>query len=321
MTRHENPRAYDAPRPKAYFSVLLLSAALLVMFSASLLSSPMSKPLACSRFRWLHTADQARAGIAIAARVSDKPVFFQLDTGAAQSVLYANAPAFQHLRLPTRGDEVVGRLQLGRTDPRSLRFAINRSLSDNGHADAGDPDSNIPLIGTLGLDALVGRVVTLNFPEQRACAYELANAPPMPDDILWMPARLQSGRLFVTVQTQHRTLPGFFYDSGSSSYSLITEPGLWSTLTATDAAHASSHRNVAAWESNITFYGAREISPVNIGALTLGNAEIFSSATALFNERVGEQGLFGNQPFLGGTLVINLGPAPRLGFIRGAAHP
>jgi hypothetical protein len=269
----------------------------------------------CSPIRWLHTPDQARAGLAVQAALNGKVVYFQLDTGAARSVLYRRLVNDAGIDIPWQGDGALAGLAFEGAERRSIDFSVDDDLTDNGHADNEDADS-LPVVGSIGLDALVGRTTILDFRRSRFCIIEAHHALPF-EHVEWVDARLQFGRIFVTVKAGNREYPGFFYDSGSNSFSAVVEKDMWKVLTGKRPVDASDHKSVDSWGSKLAFYGAPSVQPLHLGALSLGMPTIFSADLDLFDRRRGEQGVIGNRVFENGTLILNLGPTPRLGYIEG----
>jgi hypothetical protein len=270
---------------------------------------------ACSKIRWLHADGQTKAGMAVQVTLNGKVAYFQLDTGAAQSVLYANVAGTGAYGLDLKAEDVSAVLGIGRTDSRTLRLNVNHDTVDNGHADDTGDDAETPVVGTLGLDGLIGRVSRIDFQTSEFCSYEFANAPDFGKEVTWIDARLQFGRLFLSIHSAKSSYDGFFYDSGSSTFFAVTDKPTWERLTGLKPNQATAHRSVDSWGSKLSFFGAQTRDALSIGKLHVGRPQIFSADVPLLNSAQGEHGVLGNAPFIDGALIISLGPAPRLGYV------
>lgn len=301
----------DAAWPRLAFAAVLICSCTNLKATESMTTARPA--LACSKFRWLHTNEQHKAGLAVRVMLNGRVAYLQLDTGASQSVLYANVAGIDAYGLDLTANETTATLRIGQTDARTLRLIVNHDTVDNGYAD--EKDDKTPVIGSLGLDGLIGRVSQINFQASEFCSYELANAPDFGKRVKWIDARLQYGRIFVPIHSANFHSDGFFYDSGSSTFFAVTDKSTWETLTGLRKAEATTQRLVDSWGSKLSFFGAQTRENLAIGKLQVGRPQIYSADLPLFNSAQGEQGILGNAPFANGALIINLGPAPRLGYV------
>jgi hypothetical protein len=268
--------------------------------------------LACTPFEWI-TRDgfSPRAALRVPVELEGETYWFQLDTGSEGTVLYGDS------LLRTRGWEEaepsfvrVRDVRFGGTHLPVARLFIRRNHPADGQT-----------VGTLGLDVLVGHLVILDFPGRRFCALPRVDVPwALRRDLDLAPAVIRDGKFFVTLRVGDEELEHIFYDTGASAFTLTVDHAAWTRLTGHgDGAQDTREVRVPSWGQEVTLVGARAGGVMEVGGARLGAPEVFyladqPDAFSLWPYAV--TGLMGNEAFIDGTVVLDLGAEPGFGFRR-----
>ena len=88
------------------------------------------------------------------------------------------------------------------------------------------------LIGSLGLDLLVGRLTLIDYRGGRLVLMSPGEAPAwLLKRATWMPAALRDGKCFLTITLAGATLPDMLFDTGSSAFDIVVDLDAWVELT------------------------------------------------------------------------------------------
>ncbi|UYZ60359.1 hypothetical protein [Hymenobacter latericus] len=246
--------------------------------------------------------------------------YLQFDTGAPYTLLYEHPLAALRERYPATGRT----LTLRADSVRDFRFALGQGqvqvrklpvLRYGAHQLPADSTQPF-IIGTLGADVLEGRVLIVDYARRRFTLCEQ-----VPDSLAsrtnFVPLAFTSRRVLLsaTLQGEPRQL---LFDSGSSAFALLTSQSRWQELSQPAAAVAV--RPVNSWGKTLTSYTAPTAIKLGFGpaALPLHTVSYIEGMswwqTALMRFS-GMEGMLGNQPFAGHTVVLDV-PGKRFGVVR-----
>jgi hypothetical protein len=300
----------------------MIAAAALLAFAATAPSTAQAggaDSLAWTPFRWVETniggRREPRAAMMVPLRLDgiDEELEMQLDLGAPATLLYGRpygrvlrAHGLSRVEVPSAVIDGT----LGGAALRGLRVRVQPDYGDGRRT-----------VGTVGADFFEGRVLVIDFPNARLAV--LDPAAPLPPELAartsFVPIDYRNQKLFIPVTLGDSTYRGFFYDTGSSAFPLATTRALWRSLTGRSGDEPDNDRfEVSSWGRRATAVGARASGEMRIGAARLERPMVY------FWEGVPQldfatwpfpvEGLFGNAPFFGRTIVVDL-PHRRFGIV------
>ena len=235
--------------------------------------------------------------------------WFQVDTGLDATVVYGGIPAERKwetydgmYRVPSLE---IGRIRLG---PAWLR-----SRADTGAE--GD------MIGSLGLDLLVGHFVLIDYPGRRLAIMRAGDVPLwLLLQTSWTPAALRDGKFFLTVALGGRSVDGLFFDTGASAFHVTVDFDTWTALTGcTGPDSATTRWTVSSWGNKVTAVGCPARGPLVIGSARIPDPPVFylKEQPKLFaGWPFPAAGLVGNAPFWDRVVILDLGIRPRFGIVQ-----
>ncbi len=272
--------------------------ALAALFLAATTSANGPGQGQCSDFRWARHSGGEHGAMLVDARLDQRPVRLQLDTGSDISVLYGRLPD-----MPATG-RLAGSLSLGPLELGHLEFV------EFPHVTPGAAD------GVIGLDALLGHQLLIDYPAGTLC---LVDHTPE-GNWLEIPSRLRRGKLFLFSQVGDSMEWGYFFDTGASLYHLLVDRARWQQLTGRTGSEADNRLiEGSGWGRPLTTVGAAPVDTLRIGPLTLVEPMVhfvleqpqrFTAHPARAN------GLIGNAPFLDKVIRIDLRGARPLFAVR-----
>lgn len=235
--------------------------------------------------------------------------WFQLDTGLDVTLVYGDMPT-------DRGWETydgmyhvssfdVGDMHLG---PTWLRSRPEQSQRDG-------------LLGSLGLDLLVGYVVLIDYPARRLALMRHGEMPRwLLERTSWTPATLRDAKLFVYVILGGKGMDGVFFDTGSSALSLMVDLETWVELTGCSGPDDAPTRwAIKSWGNTVTAIGAPARGSLVIGSVHIPDPQVFylKESPRFFEQwPFPATGLIGNAPFRDRVVVLDLGMRQRLGIVQ-----
>jgi hypothetical protein len=178
---------------------------------------------------------------------------------------------------------------------------------------------------TLGLDALIGQVVAIDYPRSRICFSRPANFPfPIYSATHWSPAVIREGHLWVPVQIGAKEYKDFFFDTGSDLLPIFTDSTLWHGLTGLSDPKAADHvLSGNAWGATMSLVGSEVKAKVRIGDVEIASSPVayFQPArpTIFATDQSGADGLFGNALVSKHIVLLYLSSRPLFGLLDPAA--
>lgn len=274
-----------------------------------------SLPATC-RFTWLAdtTARPAmpHAALLLPVRLPGCPrtCYFQFDTGSPTSLLYGKPLAALRGSYPSLAQSLPAQtdtlhnfqfgLGTGQVTARRMR------VLDYGRSELPADTTQPFIIGTLGTDVLEGRVLVLDYAQQR-----FTLEATVPDNLsrqaTFVPLQFTGRRVLLdaTVQDEPRQL---LFDSGSSAFSLLTSQDTWSTMiqpsaTVQHAAVNSMGRTLHAYTAPTST--AMQLGNVAVPFRTVTYIEGTSLKESLLMRFSGMGGMLGNEPFTQRTIILD----------------
>ena len=251
---------------------------------------------------------EPRAAVLLPVRFEglDKTFYAQFDLGAKSTVFYGKTLAAAAARAPTLQTDAKGKL----AGPLAFTIGeIKASIPDpKVRADIGDPNiawddpESIDLIGTIGVDLLEDRVLTVDFKAMRLSVGVAA----MPATSQWSPMTLKSRWVLLDATLEGRPTK-LLLDTGSSAFSLLIDKARWSELTTGQDAESFP---VNSWGKKLMAHTAPTQARVVIGGLDtpLGDAtyiEGTSVTQGLMMRATGMGGMTGNRLFFDRILILD----------------
>ncbi|SDX57327.1 hypothetical protein [Hymenobacter psychrophilus] len=254
------------------------------------------------------------AGLLVPIRLPSCPrtCYLQLDTGAPYTVLYAHQLTALRQRYPALGTS----LQLQENVVPEFRFALgsarvvvgNTRVLINGTGKM-PADSLAPfIIGSLGTDALEGRVLVLDYAARR---FTLGTEVPasLAARATFAPLAFPERRLLLTaaLNGEPRQL---LFDSGTSAYTLLTSQENWLQLAASGAAARTDTTN--SWGKKLLLHTAPTAARLGFGPaaeVALGTVAYMEGMNLMQQTLMrfsGLDGMLGNEPFAAGVLVLDV---------------
>lgn len=292
---------------------------------------PSTRPAAWIPFRWggdsiggrweEHSALYVPVGIE---GVRDT-YYLQLDTGAGwprwyEVPLRQLLPQLRRLGGDTAPDELLLDGRIGSVSFARDTFLIEKRVGDS--LSSANAPRAIRVIGTLGLRFFRDRVLVLDFPNHRLAIVERGESMPeeLPSSITYLPVHYEHGYVFVPLRIAGRQVNDFFFDTGASSFALVTTPGTWRLFTGRTGREADNVRiSVSSWGRQVEDIGAPVAGTVEVGPMRVVRPLVFhqredASAPDFFsrNPSVGG-GLIGNAMFADSSIVVIDLPHRRFG--------
>ena len=233
--------------------------------------------------------------------------WFQVDTGLDATVVYGGIPVERKWEV-LEGKCLAPGLRIG-----GIRMGPVW-LCAGGNGPEGD------MLGSLGLDLLVGRLVVIDYPGRRLAIMQPGDAPPwLLRQTSWTPAVLRDGKFFLTAVLGGEDIDGLFFDTGASAFNVTVDFGTWKALTGcTGPDSATTRWAVSSWGNEVTAIGCAARGPLVIGSARIPDPPVFyiKEQPNLFSGwPFPATGLVGNAPFWDRVVILDLGIRPRFGLV------
>lgn len=269
----------------------------------------LSSTAACVPFVW-HTQPglPPEGSIQVPVMLDGHSLSLQLDTGANDSQLYGAVA--DHIVSSSNGARwtTTSSLSIGTTVVHHPRLRLNYAMK----ADAGED-------GTLGLNALVGRITVIDFPKRLLCLFEAGDQPGWLAPTTWTDADLRSSKLFIPARIGPLHSTAFIFDTGSSAIPVLLSLDDWKTVTGKKSAdQATTSFSATSWGTKMTIQGAPALGSVTLGSLTTAAPIVYIlPGDASFSSWEGHPaGVIGNRAFLNKTVVLDLTDRVRFGILN-----
>jgi len=270
-----------------------------------------------SKFEWISSTigDKTfdRVGILVPVKLKNNPKTFwmQLDTGTDVTVVY-QIP-FSQLNYPVKPikgleDFVALSGSIGNCPFDSFPVFMYKDFGDS----LNDKEEH-PVIGSVGQDILVGRILVIDFPKERFCLTDSLDSAvkSLLSRASFVNLNRRDNKLFVHVQIADTSSDDFFYDTGASLFPISTSKAMWQKLTGLEGNEKNNVRmSVSSWGQEVVLIGAPVKGDLTFGTLNVPNPMVYFDTTGLITfsqEPFKTDGLLGNALFYDEyTVVIDL---------------
>jgi hypothetical protein len=264
----------------------------------------------CVAFTWLaNDKGSPRGGMSVPVRINGQTLPLQLDTGANVTSLYGAFPI--KAGWAVQGSETF----------RAKDFALAGATVDRPEVYLNsDMEEDVSLRGTLGLPALMGRIVVIDYPGQRFCLFAESDLPAPLQKATFVRAMLRNAKFHVPISTGTFSSDTIVFDTGSSELPLHVDLATWKRITSrSTTAAAPSTIQGTAWGKPFALAGAPAAAPVMLGGMSLGAITVFTNPDApksFADWPVQTDGVLGNVPLWDGIVILDLTARVRFGLIR-----
>jgi hypothetical protein len=262
--------------------------------------------LPCTSFTWSADKESPYAGMIVPISLDGVTYKFQLDTGADTLITYGKTP---HTNWKTQGKTV--RIE-------NVRFAGMSFAATLGYPQPSMPDNDVQ--GTLGLELLVGNVFIIDFPKQRVCLFNHADAPDrLMDAARWIPGEIRHGHFSIDTELDGIKLKDMIYDTGSSSRGLDVDFEVWKLLTGrTEAIGTTPPIEEHIWGKPMHLIRAPAKGNLTVGKSVLSGLMVSTTLERphYYRDDMTAGGVIGNAPFLHDIVILDLGSFPAFGLIE-----
>ncbi|MFA4948279.1 MAG: hypothetical protein WC674_07210 [Candidatus Krumholzibacteriia bacterium] len=285
----------------------------------ALASAGYSQGIPWSSFEWSggSIGDKAfdRAALMVPVRLEHKPDVFwmQLDTGCNVTMVYQipfDQLKYPAQRIKSRDDFIPLSGTIGNCPFSSFPVFVREDFGDS----IGAMKERI-LIGTVGQDMLVGKVLVLDYPNRRFCLVDSLDGEleALVSRASFVDLQRRNDKLFVPVRIGDIYSENFFLDTGASMLPITTTKEIWRRLTGRQGTEKSNIRiKVPSWGKEVAIVGAPVKGTLTIGTLQVWNPIAYFESTGI----VETDGLLGNALFYDEyTIIIDL-MQNRFGILR-----
>jgi len=246
------------------------------------------------------------------------PFKMQLDLGSAQTFIYGNsfAPYLnQDKEILNALDSSGGfyaegkrypvfrdfKLKLGQVDVPPLNVGYYEGYGQR--YETGKPAmENKKLIGTIGCDIFLNKVLILDYPHQRIAISD--HIPAQFAGISLEPVSIEGGRIVVSLNIDSRK-QRLLFDTGSSMFSLLTTQH--NVIGISEDAVIDSLKTTS-WGDVYYVYQKKLNSPIRLGNHELKSGDVFYDKIEKFDRFYDNQniwGIIGNKCFRNNILIID----------------
>jgi hypothetical protein len=278
-------------------------------------------------FRWSSDENTDRAALYIPLRIDsiEQRVYAQFDLGIQRTLITSYTKAYPYLKKYAFEDKYKDLpIYLGNNE--QYLFTQNKVI-DYGMEKPEDfipKDSNdIIKVGDIGFDYIKGRIFICDFVKNR---YALVDELPQnfEHQVHWINSALVETRswpihLPIVINGKERS---FFYDNGSSMFTILTTKKYWREITNDGEARRDSLK-LTSWGEYFNYVRAQPKQKItNVLGDDLSDKKIFYTdrmndfTMTLWNHFEGMTGLMGNEYFRNNVLVIDT-KSNRAGFYEG----
>lgn len=237
-----------------------------------------------------------------------KILWMQLDTGSDASLIYGvpfsqlNCTAAPPPDLPAA---ILLDGALGTHPFRHFPFLLRE-----GYGDSLREGELRPLIGSLRIDFLRGKLLVLDFPRKRFCLTDTVNAAiaGMVNRASFTSINSRNNKLFIRLCVGDYESEDFFFDTGSSIFPLSTTKALWQRLTKRHGNEAdNSQFKLLSWGKEAILIGAPAEGALRFAQLEIKEPMVYFDSSGLIDFTTWPfkaDGLIGNALFYNEYIVI-----------------
>lgn len=243
--------------------------------------------------------------------------YMQLDTGTSETIFYAVPDPVKKALLGDYSGSGPFYLPL-----HVAGNAVTMSGIKIKYSPVASIEGDHLQIGTIGQDMVLSRVILIDFVHQRIAFLKKEDVKPSYlNGVSFVPMHYRNDQLFIPLKLDGTAyLDDFFYDSGSSMFTLLTTSVVWQQATRSTVHNSENDvLHVTQWGSIATLLGARLTGHLSIGPVEIDSPMIYfqqsggSASANLANAHYPVKGLIGNAAFYDCCMVVLDAPDDRFG--------
>ena len=285
---------------------------ILAVFQFSLIGLSRAEQDRFIKFEWagaeFNKVFYPKAAILVPVKVGGtaKKLFAQLDTGSNGTFFYGNVMEKRGVKFDSTNRGYVKFSWLGEDEmPEAGGDSAFVSWSMDGSVDLSSEKPENKIVGTIGLDEVLGKILVLDFPEQKYAIFSDSSEIPagLKDRLKYVPAVIDNARFYVSIVIGEDTLKDIFYDTGSSMSTLTLPLADWRRATGLQGDESEIVRDsVFSWGKKIEVLKASSKGDLQFGSIRIKSPiveHVEWPDTSFNNYR-----LMGNAPFYDEYTVV-----------------
>ncbi len=184
-------------------------------------------------------------------------LYAQLDTGADATIFYGKILRKFGIDVDSINGDMPSFRWYGSSSPLERPLFLNWTIDADIDSLSDDPHDR--LVGTIGLDKVVGKILVLDFPRERYAVLDdtadLADISAGPID--YVPATISYNKFYVSIEMGEDTIPAVRYDCGSSSAALILPLDWWQWATGLNGNESTVVKDsISSWGKYVAIWAA-----------------------------------------------------------------
>jgi len=256
-------------------------------------------------------------------RSQPQTYYMQLDTGYSETIFYAVPDTVKNALIGDFKGSGPFYLPLYVAGNLVTMSGIKIKTSP-----AASMDGPYPEIGTIGQNIILARVVFIDFVHQRIAFIKKEDVKPSYlEGVSFVPMHYRDDQFFIPVTINGVSYPDdYFYDSGSSMFTLITTSAVWQQITGSTASNPKNDiLHVTQWGSIATLLGAKLLDRLTIGPLNIDSPMVYFqqsggvAGSSLAGANYPVKGIIGNAAFYDCCMIVIDAPNNRFGIA--VKHP
>ncbi|HVP37490.1 MAG TPA: hypothetical protein VMT04_10880 [Terriglobales bacterium] len=167
---------------------------------------------------------------------STKKLFAQLDTGSNGTFFYGKMLEKHGVKFDSDKPSSINFFWMGLSGtPDWLKDSafVSWSSFEDASVDTSSEKPEDRIVGTIGLDKIVGKILILDFPQNEYAIFQDSSELPayLKDKLGYVPAVIDNARFYVSIVIGKDTLKNIFYDTGASMSTLTLPLEDWRKAT------------------------------------------------------------------------------------------
>lgn len=285
---------------------------ILAVFQFSLIGLSYAEQDRFIKFEWagaeFNKVFYPKAAILVPVKVAgiSKKLFAQLDSGSNGTFFYGKILEKHGLKFDSTNKGYLKFSWQGKDEMPEAggdSAFVSWSMDDSVILSSEKPEDDI--VGTIGLDEVLGKILVLDFPEQKYTIFSDSSEIPAgwKDKLEYVPAVINNARFYVNIVIGNDTLKDIFYDTGASMSTLTLPLQDWRRATGLNGDEPEIIRDsVWSWEKKIEVWKASSKADLQFGSIHIKSPMVEHVEwpdTSFNNYR-----LMGNAPFYDDYTVV-----------------
>jgi hypothetical protein len=251
-----------------------------------------------------------KAAILVPVKVAGttKKLFAQLDTGCNGTFFYGKILEKHGIEFDSDKSSSINFSWMESSEPPDLlrdSVFVSWSSFEEASVDSSSEKPEDRIIGAIGLDKIVGKILVLNFPQNEYAVFSDSSELPvyLKDRLEYVPAVIDNARFYVNIVIGKDTLKNIFYDTGASMSTLTLPLEDWRKATGLEGDEPEIIRDsVFSWGKKVEVLKASSKGDLQLGNILIKSPRVEHVEwpdTSFNNYR-----LLGNAPFYDDYTVV-----------------